>query len=83
MRWWGQLGKRCAGGHRAEVVGAAHPESGLTLESKVAGFSRVLESAGKQAEAAAATEAALRLFEQKESAPMIARARERLGALTV
>ena len=43
----------------------------------------VLESAGKQAEAAAATEAALRLFEQKESAPMIARARERLGALTV
>jgi len=43
----------------------------------------VLEGVGKQAEAAAATQGALRLFEQKEAAPMIAIARERLGALAV
>jgi class 3 adenylate cyclase/tetratricopeptide (TPR) repeat protein len=43
----------------------------------------VLEAAGRPAEAAAAVESALALYEQKELAPMVARARERLGALAV
>jgi class 3 adenylate cyclase/tetratricopeptide (TPR) repeat protein len=43
----------------------------------------VLQAGGRHAEAAAAAEGALRLYEQKELAPMVARARELLGALAV
>ena len=43
----------------------------------------VLDDAGRTEEAVAATEEALRLFEQKEVTAMVTVARERLGSLAV